>query len=288
MLREITILTEADEIFTSKDIQHNLGLNNIMSNRTIRRALNREGYKYLHLRKKGVLYRKDLEERLKFANRCKRLLTKNFWKTGISMFIDGVGFEYKRNPSKSAKSSKTMGWRRANQGLDINFTAKGKKEGKKQAKFYVGISYGQGVVMCKPYSGHLNANRYCRIIVPKIDEGLQLSNNPVARRVLQDNCPVMNSKRVVEELTELGVMRFKIPARSPDINCIENVFHAMRKEIQVDAIRRNITRETFVQFQARASHVIKTFSTDYINKVINSMWKRIDMIIKRRGQRIKY
>ena len=146
LLREVKILQESDERFTSKDIQHNLGAFN-MHDRTIRRVLNTEGIKYLHLRKKGVLYKDDLVKRLNFARKCKRILPENFWKAGLSMFIDGVGFEYKQNTCKSYKSSRTMGWRRRNQGLVINCTANGKKEGKNQARFYVGISYNRGVVM---------------------------------------------------------------------------------------------------------------------------------------------
>lgn len=287
MLRELQILTESDEPFTSKDIQHNLSAFN-MHDRTIRRALNKEGVKYLHLRKKGILYKDDLVKRLRFARKCKRILPENFWKAGLSMFLDGVGFEYKRNPCKSAKSSKTMGWRRRNQGLDINFTAKGKKEGKKQARFYVGISYQKGVVMCKPYTGSLNAERYCKIIIPRIEDGVQCSNNPVGKRILQDNCPIMNAKSVVDALSNIGIMRFKIPARSPDINCIETVFFAVRKKIQQDAVDRNIQNESFKQFQLRAASVIRQFSVTYIDKVIDSMWKRIDLVIKRNGQRIKY
>lgn len=259
-----------------------------MHNRTIRRCLNKQGFKYLHLRKKGILYPDDLTKRTKFAKKCKRVLREDFWKSGISMYLDGVGFEFKRNPFLSAKTSRTMGWRKPNQGLDINQTAKGKKEGKNQARFYVGISFGKGVVLCKPYTGAMNSERYCNLIVPKIVEGMEISSNPVSKRVLQDNCPVMNSKTVVEALSENDVMRFKIPARSPDINCIENVFHAMRKKIQQDAVSKNIENETFKQFQNRAMNVIKNFDKAYIDNVINSMWKRIELVIKRGGQRIKY
>ena len=260
----------------------------MMHNRTVRRAMNREGFKYLHLRKKGVLYPDDLEARLKFANKCRNVLPPDFWRKGVSLFLDGVGFEYKRNPCKSAVTSKTMGWRRRNQGLNINFTAKGKKEGKKQVKFYVGISYGVGVVMCKHFAGNLNADRYCEIIVPKIEEGIALSCNPIGKRILQDNCPVMNAVGVVDALTEIGACRFKIPARSRVINCIENVFHEMLKAIQNDVITRKIDKETFAQFSRRAKNVIKNYPISKINKVIDSMWKRIDAVIKRHGQRTKY
>ena len=39
----------------------------------------------------------------------------------------------------------------------------------------------------------------------------------------------MNATPVVDVLADIGVMRFEIPALSPDINCIENIFDAMHK-----------------------------------------------------------
>ena len=140
ILREVKRLTDAENGFTSKDIQSNIGALG-MSNRTVRRVMNKHGIKYLHLRKKGILLPSDLKKRLKFTRRCSRCCIPSFWKRGISMYLDGVGFEWKTNPNTSAMGTRTMGWRKRSQGLDINQTAKGKKEGKTNAYFYVGISY---------------------------------------------------------------------------------------------------------------------------------------------------
>ena len=288
IIREVNTLTSLGECWTSKDVQSNVGASMSMSNRTVRRELNRNGIKYLHLRKKGVLFPSDLRKRVRFARKCRRLLLPVFWKRGISMYIDGVGFEWKSNPCKSVPGTRTMGWRRTTQGLDVHQTAKGKKEGKKNAYFYVGISYNKGVVMCKSYAGRMDSEKYDRVIVPAIQRGMQQSINPIAKRLVQDNCSIMNSRLVVSSLDEAGILRFKIPARSPDINCIENVFHAMRKAIQRDAVTRNIQKESFRQFQARCSRIIRGFDISYINKVIASMPKRINMVIRRNGQRIRY
>ena len=136
------------------------------------------------------------------------------------MFLDGLGLKYKRNPSKSAKSSRTMGWTRPNQALDINFTAKRKKDNRKKEKFYVGISYGKGVVMCNPCTGCINTEWYCKIIISRIDDSIQNSSSPREKHILQENWPVMNATYVVDALTGIGAMHFKIVTRSPDINWI--------------------------------------------------------------------
>ena len=288
ILREVKRLTDEGNGFTSKDIQSNVGAVDTMNNRTIRRVLNKHGIRYLHLRKKGILLPSDLRKRVKFTKRCSRCCLPSFWRRGISMYIDGVGFEWKSNPSTSVAGTRAMGWRKRSQGLDLHQTAKGKKEGKKNAYFYVGISYKKGVVMCKAYTGRMNAVRYEQSIVPAIIQGLQNSINPLGKRILQDNCSIMNSSLVADALFDNGIKKFKIPARSPDINCIENVFHKMRKVIQKDAINRKITKESFRQFQARCAHIIRNFDVSYIDKVIDSMPKRIELIKKRGGQRIRY
>ena len=167
-----------------------------------------------------------------------------------------------------------------NQRLDINFRAEGKKECITQAKFYVKISYGKSVVMCKACNGRLNAERYCEIIIPRIDDGRQNRSSSRAKRILQNSCPVMNSRSVVDALTDTGDMCFKIPVHTPDINCIENVFHTMHKEIQQDVVEQGILKETFLQFQKGARNFIRDFNVYYIDRVFESMWKRIELVVK--------
>ena len=98
--------------------------------------------------------------------------------------------------------------------MDLIFTAKSKKEekSKKKSTNYVRISYGKGVMTREPYTWHSNAERYCKIIIPRIDEGIQNSSSPRIKRILQDNCPVMNVTSVADALTGVGVMRLKITA----------------------------------------------------------------------------
>ena len=77
---------------------------------------------------------------------------------------------------------------------------------------------------------------------------IQNSSSPWGKRILQDNCPVMNATSVLNALTDIGCIRFKIPALGPDISCIENVFRVMRKDIQQEAVEQGIQKETIFQF----------------------------------------
>ena len=87
---------------------------------------------------------------------------------------------------------------------------------------------------------------------------------------------------------EVGARKFTIPARSPDLNPIENIFHIVKRRLRQDALDQQITREDFAAFSARVKTTLETIPIDVVDRTILSMGKRINEIIKRKGQRIKY
>jgi hypothetical protein len=87
---------------------------------------------------------------------------------------------------------------------------------------------------------------------------------------------------------ELGYECFKIPPRSPDLNPIENLFHLVKKKLNDEAIERKILFENYQDFQDRVIDTLKNFDITIINNIISSMNKRIQNIIERKGQRLKY
>ena len=87
---------------------------------------------------------------------------------------------------------------------------------------------------------------------------------------------------------EVGARKFTIPARSPDLNPIENIFHIVKRRLRQDALDQQITQEDFAAFSARVKTTLETIPIDVVDRTILSMGKRINEIIKRKGQRIKY
>ena len=71
---------------------------------------------------------------------------------------------------------------------------------------------------------------------------------PTGKRFLQDGNPAQNS---MDAVFDVGARKFKIPARSPDLNPIENIFHNVKTQIRDDAFAKNITREDYAQFCER-------------------------------------
>ena len=101
-----------------------------------------------------------------------------------------------------------------------------------------------------------------------------------------DGCPRQNSKAAMGEIDKLGAKVFKIPARSPDLNPIENFFNIGTMKLNSDAIEKQITEESIDEFSARVTQTMKSFNE--IDKKIDSMDKRITEVLKGKGQRTKY
>ena len=62
----------------------------------------------------------------------------------------------------------------------------------------------------------------------------------------------------------------------------------MSSKLQWDAIEKNITYERLEQFSERIMTSITSYPVREINKIIESMHKRKKMIVKNKGERLKY
>ena len=273
--------------FTSFQIKKEAGLNGI-SNRTVRHYLNKNNYYYRHLRKKGLVTAKDRVNRVKFARTVTNKLQQNFFTQGISFYFDGVGFVHKTNPWYASQNNSTMGYRLKNEGLQL--TSKGKKEGVngKMAHFFVAICYGQGVVLCEQFHEKLNGENFGNFVEKYFPDAFKKSANPKGKLFLQDGDPTQKSRKAKLAYDKVGCRRFSIPARSPDINPIENFFHNARRQLSRDALSRNIEKETYEEFCERVKNTMLNYPVHLLDKTIETMPKRMKEIIKNKGYRTKY
>ena len=103
-----------------------------------------------------------------------------------------------------------------------------------------------------------------------------------------DNDPSQRSvaarKAIEKECCEL----FCIPARSPDLNPIENMFHIAKKGLERQVIDSQIVRETWQEFKSRVIKTLHNILVDYVDNIITSVPKRINAVLQRNGYRTKY
>eukprot|EP00111_Clytia_hemisphaerica_P010691 TCONS_00031227-protein len=217
ILRAVKTLRNSEGAnFTSGRIKVIAGVT-YLSNRTVRRALSQGGYRFLQGRRKGLLTRKDLKSRLRFCKTIrKRKLGLDFWRRGISFYLDAKDFQFKTNPQDQARAPRVCQWRKKNEGLEFGLTRKCSKAGVVNVNFMVAISHGKGVVLCQPYYGSITAEKIANIVDEHFDTSFQKSSNPITRRFLM-NCPRQKSKKAMQAYERVKALVFCIPPRSPDL-----------------------------------------------------------------------
>ena len=83
----------------------------------------------------------------------------------MAFYLDGISFAFKRDPLKVARAPKARMWRKRGEGLSFGCTAKGHKEGTGSTlvKFFVAITYGEGVILYESYD-HLTGTFLAKFI----------------------------------------------------------------------------------------------------------------------------
>lgn len=79
-------------------------------------------------------------------------------------------------------------------------------------------------------------------------------------RFLQDDDPIQNSVVAQKVIGDIGALLFRILARSPDLNPIENIFKFVSAKLKRDALRKQITHETFEQFSRRVEKSLRNIN----------------------------
>ena len=274
--------------YTSRRLQVLSGLSHI-SNRTVRRCLNASGYEYLQSRKKGRLSAADLKTRLKYARYIVKNFAENVWCEEVSFYLDAKSFAFKSNPYDQAICPQSREWRKKSEGLKLYCTGKGQKVGSggKVVHFMVAISYGCGVINCEQYEKM--SGEFFKSYVRKNFKNMFVDScNPSSKLFLQDGDPSQNCKAAQQIWQSYGCELLQIPARSPDMNPIENVFNIAETKLKEQAVRNNITKETYEQFVVRARDILMNTPITVIDKIIDTMPKRMNMIIQKKGERLKY
>lgn len=100
---------------------------------------------------------------------------------------------------------------------------------------------------------------------------------------LQDNAPCHKAKKVMKWLSDHNVQLIEWPGNSPDLNPIENCWNYMK----------NMLSTCNTSSVPRLSHeILKMWTTemklDYFRNLSDSMPKRLQMVIKAKGQMTKY
>ena len=209
--------------------------------------------------------------------------------SGTFAFIWTVLASHEYNPQDQARAPEGKIWRKIGEGLAPGCTAKGSHVGSggRVVKMLVAISFGKGVIFCEQYD-KLDGDRYVQFIEKNFQYMFRKSGKQHSKLFVQDNCPVLNCAKARKALSAIGARLFAIPSRSPDVQPIENVFHLVKRELRRQALQKNITFEGLDEFAKRVKSTLYGMKTDFIDNIISSMDKRMEHIVRSRGNRTKY
>lgn len=103
----------------------------------------------------------------------------------------------------------------------------------------------------------------------------------------QDNAPIHTAGVVKEwfERPEVDVKTFKWPAKSPDLNPIENLWGIMSRKVYDNGRRKFSTRAELI---ACIRKVWDELDLTLLQKLVASMPRRCEEVIASRGRKIKY
>ena len=171
---------------------------------------------------------------------------------------------------------------------------KGSKDlaGGRRLHLIVVILYGKGVAEVElwkePYE-KMTAEFFAGFVLRIFPTLFEIAGKEEDRKIfVMDNDPSQTSAKAMDTIADMGYTMQKIPARSPDLNPIENVFHVVRKRIETQVKENNVVHQTWEQFKQMVQYNIWSTSKDLIDKTICSVNKRLHEIVKTNSKRTKY
>ena len=143
------------------------------------------------------------------------------------------------------------------------------------------------MIFCEEYEQY-DGDYFANFIRRNFSKMFRASRKRNSTLFVQDNCPIQSCAKARKALKDIRAKLFAIPPRSCDLNPIENIFNLVKRDLKAQAIRKNLTYESFEQFSERVKCTLYGLSTVVIDNKIRSIDKRLKLVIKSKGKRTKY
>jgi transposase len=242
-----------------------------ISARSIRRRLHDE----FHLKactpaKKPSLSKKNVRDRLAFCKKY-RHWTSEMWRRVL--FTDESAFyQFKRYQQYIRRP--------ANCRYKVQYVIPTVRQSL-SVMVWGGISAsGPGDLWFMPRNTTMNGQSYLGVLQEKLQPVMQRLNCDILQ---QDGAPCHRAKCVKEWLSTVGVRTLDWPGQSPDLNPIENAWLVLKKRV---AATRPSSLE---QLEEKICDIWQhNFSVDECKRLVDSMPRRIEAVLKNKGHSSRY
>lgn len=252
--------------------QHSIELQIQASRQTVNRALINRGYRAYRARKKPLLRAKNIIKRYKFSQAHEDLDAED-WK--MVVFTDECTFKLINSDGR------TLIRRTAGEAIQDD-TVQSHASISRSIMVWGAISTdGLGPLVRVPSSSSLNGEGYLDILRYRLkkfypglfDGSLMLQH---------DNAPCHTAGLVQGWLEARNISRLQWPPQSPDLNIIENVWNMIKYQMRGKVYQDEEELWKMVQ------RCWKKISWEAINRLYESMPRRIIALKEARGKHIKY
>lgn len=239
---------------------------------TVRNRLHEAGYKGRAIRKKPFINEKNRKKRLDFAREHVNKPV-SFWKNVL--FSD----ESKYNVFGS--DGRRYVWRQKGKALEAKNMQATVKHGGGNVMVW-GCMSARGVGELVIIDGIMNAEKYVEVLRGNLKKSVQKLGIENSYLFQQDNDPKHTAKKTKEWLLYNARQMLPTPPQSPDINPIENLW----AQLEVKIRKCSCSSRKDLIFNLRKCWA--EIDSEYTYKLVESMPRRLQAIIKAKGYPTKY
>jgi hypothetical protein len=241
----------------------------------VARSLKRSGLTSFIKRKKPLLTEKHKRVRLAFAKKYQHW-TVDDWKR--------VVFSDETMINRWGSGGRQYGWKKLGAELQpIHTTPTLKHGGGSIMVWSCFCAAGPGYICY--IDGNMTAQDYCGILESDLLDSLEYYSDKISNSIFQhDNDPKHTAKLTLKWLEDSGVEVLDWPSQSSDLNPIEHMWSWLKKKLQqYQSMPRNKD-----EIWERVVETWYAFTAEECARLVESMPKRLEAVIKARGGHTKY
>lgn len=255
-------------------------INNILpspvSPQTVRNALKKNNLRSIVKQKRPLLKKAHRQNRLKFAQYHENWTVED-WKR--------VLWSDETKINRIGSDGRVYTWKEKGEPLSDRTTTPTVKHGGGNNLMVWGCMGWHRVGKLTEVQGKMNAEQYCEILDDGVVESFEKLEVKEEERIFQqDNDPKHTSKKAIQWFEDNNIQVLAWPAQSPDINPIEHLWVHLKKQMNQYSIPPRGVHELW----ERVAEEWNGITPETCQKLIESMPRRIQAVIKAKGGHTKY
>ena len=239
----------------------------VVSDRTVRNALNEYGFNCRVPRRLPLLSSKNISNRLRIANRWSNVPL-NQW--------DRVLFSDETKINLFSSDGRINVWRKEGEALLSKNSTPTVKHGNGSVMVW-GCMSSSGVGKLVFIDGIMDQYAYKRILCENIQPSKEILGLDDDFIFQHDNDPKHTSNYVKEFFKNPRINTLEWPSQSPDLNPIEHLWDHMKREV------RKASPKTKKELREKIVEIWNDISPDICRKLVHTMPKRIEEIVRAKG-----